>query len=79
MVFAVVKPGDNSQRLFKVGPERVRADRGQVPPDRDGFLDGGQRRLPSAQVGQQDRQVGQRGGQVGPERVCFTDGCTASR
>ena len=35
----------------------------------DGFLDGGQRLLPPPQVGQPDRQVVQRPGQVGPERV----------
>ena len=104
------------QRRGQVGPERVRAGRGQLPADGDGFLgsrpapppaaparpagptgcsatlarsgrnasgraaassrrmaaassDRGQRLLPPPQVGQPDRQVVQRPGQVGPERV----------
>ena len=40
-----------------------------LPADRDGFLDGGQRVLAPTQVPEQDRQVVQRRGQVGPERV----------
>jgi len=40
------------QRPGQVGPERVRAGRGQLPADAGGFLDRGQRVLPPAQVGQ---------------------------
>ena len=57
------------QRHGQVGPERVRAGRGQLPVDGGGFLARGQRVLPPPQVGQPDRQVVQRHGQVGPERV----------
>ena len=113
-VFAVLKPGSNSQRLFQlvavgigppaassrqiatassiaasassrrpsspsridrlfsegqVGPERVRAGRGQLPADAGGFLDRGQRLLPPPQAAQPvDRLFSERG-QVGPERV----------
>ena len=48
------------QRRGQVGAERVRAGRGQLPVDGDGFLDRGQRLLPPPQVGQPDRQVVQR-------------------
>ena len=67
------RSASRTDRLFsdagQVGPERVRAGRGQLPADGDGFLDRGQRLLPPPQVGQPDRQVVQRRGQVGPERV----------
>ena len=43
--------------------------RGQLPADSDRFLDRGQRLLPPPQVGQPERQVVQRHGQVGTERV----------
>jgi hypothetical protein len=42
---------------------------GQFPVDLGGLLDGGQRLLPPPQAGQPQRQVVQRHGQVGPERV----------
>ena len=68
-VFAVLKPGSNSQRLFQLVVVGIGPSGGQLPADGDGLLDRGQRLLPPPQVGQPDRQVVQRRGQVGPERV----------
>jgi hypothetical protein len=68
-VLAVLKPGNNSQRLLQVVVVGIGPPGGQLPADGDGLLDGGQRLLPPPQVAQPERQVVQRTGQVGPERV----------
>ena len=64
----MLEPVSKSQRLFQlvvgIGPPG-----GQFPVDLGGLLEGGQRVLPPAQVGQAGRQVIQRAGQVGPDRI----------
>lgn len=67
-VLAVLKPGSNPQCLFLVGAH-VAPPVSQLLADSGGFLDRGQRVLPPPQIAQLDREIGQRGGQVGPERV----------
>jgi len=68
VAFTVLEPVSKSQRLFQliVG---IRPPRGQFPVDLGGLRDGGQRALPSTQVGQAGRQVIQRAGQIGPDRI----------
>src|SRR6185437_14691924 len=68
-VCALLQPGDDLQRLLQLLLVGIWPSGGQLPADGDGFLDRGQRLLPPPQVGQPDRQVVQRAGQVGPERV----------
>ena len=65
----MLKQGSNSQRLFQLVVIGIGPPGSQLPADGDGFLDRGQRVLPLAQVGQPEREVVQRRGEAGPERI----------
>ena len=68
-MFTVLEPISRSQRLFQPVVVGIGPPGGQTPVDLGGLLDGGQRVLPPAQVGQAGRKIIQRAGQVGPDRV----------
>ena len=69
VAFTVLEPVSKSQRLFRLAVVGIGPPGGRSPVDLGGLLDGGQRVLPPAQVGQAGRQVIQRAGQVRPDRV----------
>jgi hypothetical protein len=46
----VLKPGNNSQRLFQLVAVGIGPPRGQLPVDDNGFLDRGQRVFPPTQL-----------------------------
>src|SRR6202023_1221405 len=63
--FPVLEPVSKSQRSFRLVVVGIGPPGGQFPVDLGGLLDGGQRVLPLAQVGQAGRQVIQRAGRWG--------------
>jgi hypothetical protein len=72
-VFAVLKPGSNSQRLLQLVAVGIGPPGGQLPADGDRFLGRGQRVLSPPQLPEPGRQVVQRADQAGAERIRAAD------
>jgi len=69
VAFTVLERISRSQRLSQPMVVGIGLPGGQFPVDLGGLLDGRQRVLPPAQVGQAGRKIIQRSDQVGPDRV----------